>query len=164
MYMSQCEWKKKWARTNFKIINRGVGIRSSGNYIAAEEKVVNCEKLYCEWLPLIKLHDPLITTTLWELHYQSSYSHITLQDGHLLWWAPIHKVAWPFYHVALQDHVTSQSHYFFTTTVPMTTRLSRVVTYLERLHTEMSNNALIMWSCKVTWKTKTIISPLPDCL
>ena len=46
----------------------------------------------------------------------------------------------------------------------MTTKLGRMVTYLEGLLTIKSFSALITWSCKVMWQTKTIISPLPKCL
>ena len=41
------------------------------------------------------------------LHYQSAYVHQTWQDGNLPWWASGHKVALPFDHVVLQDHVTN---------------------------------------------------------
>ena len=33
--------------------------------------------------------------------YQSAYGHQTWKDGNLDWWAPAHKVKWPF------DHVTN---------------------------------------------------------
>ena len=39
------------------------------------------------------------------LHYQSAYDHHTWQDSNLPWWAPAHKVTWPFDHVVLQDYV-----------------------------------------------------------
>ena len=43
------------------------------------------------------------------LHYQSVYSHQTCQKGNLPWWAPTHKVRWPF------DH--QENNYIFTTSV-----------------------------------------------
>ena len=46
----------------------------------------------------------------------------------------------------------------------MATKLGRIETYLEGLLTMKLYNALMMWSCKVTWQTNTIISLLPDCL
>ena len=46
----------------------------------------------------------------------------------------------------------------------MTTKLGKMVTYLEGLLPIKLNDALIMWSSKITWKTKTIISPIPQCL
>ena len=42
----------------------------------------------------------------------------------------------------------------------MATKLVRMVIYLDRLLTIKSYKALIMWSSKVTWQTKTIISLL----
>ena len=39
-----------------------------------------------------------------------------------------------------------------------------ILTYLKRLLTVKSHNALIMWSYKVTWQTKIIVSLLPECL
>ena len=44
------------------------------------------------------------------------------------------------------------------TTTGMTTKLGRMVTYLEALLTIKSHYALITWSCKVTWQTKIIFS------
>ena len=40
----------------------------------------------------------------------------------------------------------------------MATKLARMVIYLDRLLIIKSYKALIMWSCKVTWQTKIIIS------
>ena len=38
----------------------------------------------------------------------------------------------------------------------MATKLARMMIYLDRLLIIKSYKALIMWSCKVTWQTKTI--------
>ena len=78
--------------------------------------------------------------------------------------APTHKVTWPFDHVVLQDHMTNWNYYIFTTTVPMAAKPGRMVTYLKELLAIKSFNALITWSRKVTWQTKFILSPLPECL
>ena len=51
-----------------------------------------------------------------------------------------------------------------TTTMPMATKLGRVVTYHEVLPPIKSCNPLTAWSCKITWQTKTITFPLPQCL
>ena len=67
-----------------------------------------------------------------------------------------------------------------TTRVTMTTKLDRMVTYFETLKkksyihinenltwwvtTYKLHQPLITWSCKIKWKTKTIISPLQECL
>ena len=46
------------------------------------------------------------------------------------------------------------NYYISTTIVPLAIKLARMVTYLEGLLFIKSFNALIMWSCKATWKTK----------
>ena len=46
----------------------------------------------------------------------------------------------------------------------MATKRDRMVTHLERLLTIKSFYTLITWSCKVTWQTKIIIYPQPECL
>ena len=51
-----------------------------------------------------------------------------------------------------------------TTTMPMATKLGRVATYHEVLPPIKSCNPSTAWSCKITWQTKTITSPLPQCL
>ena len=52
--------------------------------------------------------------------------------------------------------------YTSTTTIPMTTWLGSVVTYLEGLPFLRWHNPLIMWSCEIKWKTKTITFPIPE--
>ena len=44
----------------------------------------------------------------------------------------------------------------------MARKLVRMVTYFEGFLTIKSHNALITWSCKVTWETEIIISLLPE--
>ena len=48
--------------------------------------------------------------------------------------------------------------------MPMATKLSMVITYHKGLPPIKSHDPLIMWSCEITWQTKNIISPPPDCL
>ena len=98
------------------------------------------------------------------LHNQSAYGYQTFQDGNVPWLAPALKVTWPFDHVVLGDHVRNWNHYISTTTMPMTTRVGRVVTYLEWLLPVMSHDHMITWSNKITWQTKIIIYLLPQCL
>ena len=98
------------------------------------------------------------------LHYHSIYAHQTWQGGNLPWWAPPHKVIWPFGHVVLYDHVTNQSHYIFTTTVSIATKLGRMVTQLDGLLLIKLHDSLITWSYRIMWQTKNIISPLLQCL
>ena len=64
----------------------------------------------------------------------------------------------------LLSRVRLKLSYLSTTTWSMTTKLDRMVTYLEGLLTIKPFNALITWYFKVTWKTKIIISPLPEYL
>ena len=98
------------------------------------------------------------------LHYQSACSHQTWQDFNLLWWATAHKVTWHFDHVVLEDQLTNWNHYVSPTKVPMATKLGRIVTHLDGLLPIKSHDPLITRSCKITWFTKTITSPLLQCL
>ena len=45
-----------------------------------------------------------------------------------------------------------------------TTKLGRMVTYLNGLLLLKSHNAFITWSCEITWQTETIMSPIPQCV
>ena len=118
----------------------------------------------------IKSHDTLIMWSCgvtWQtnplyLHYQSACGHQIWEDGDLPWGA--HKVTWRFDHIVLQHHVTNQNHDIFIITVPMTTKHVRMMTYLEGLLTIKSQDAFITWACMITLQSKTIISPLPQCL
>ena len=65
-------------------------------------------------------------------------------------WLPSHTVTPPFGHVVLWDHIANQKH-ISTTTVPMVTRLRRMVAYLEGLLLIMLFYLLIIWSCEITW-------------
>ena len=60
--------------------------------------------------------------------------------------------------MTLWHHVTSSDYYISTTTVSMAMTFGGMVTYHEGLLTIKSHNVLIMWSCKVMWQTKIIIS------
>ena len=86
------------------------------------------------------------------LHYPIAYGHRTWLDGNLSWMAPNLKITKHSVHVVLQCHVTDKNHYISSTTVPMATKLDRMVTYFERLLTIKSFYVLITWSCKVTWQ------------
>ena len=55
-------------------------------------------------------------------------------------------------------------YHISTTAVPMTTKLGRMVTYLEGLLPIKSHDPLILCCSKITWQTKSIIPPLPHCL
>ena len=66
------------------------------------------------------------------LHYYIAYCHQTWQGGDLAWGAPTDKVTWPFDHVVLWDYVAILKH-ISATRVPVATKLSRMVIYLEGL-------------------------------
>ena len=66
--------------------------------------------------------------------------------------------------MTLWHHVTSSNYYISTTTVSMAMTFGGMVTCHEGLLTIKSHNVLIMWSCKVMWQTKIIISLLPEWL
>ena len=57
--------------------------------------------------------------------------HQTWQDGDLPWGAPFCKVTWPNDHMDFQGHVINKSQYVSLTSILITTKLGRVVTYLE---------------------------------
>ena len=77
-----------------------------------------------------------------------------LQGGDLPWQAPVHKIKWPFHYAVLWDHVTNS-----TTRLVMPTKLYIMVICFDGLLPIKSYDPLINWSCKITWQTKTIISP-----
>ena len=59
-----------------------------------------------------------------------------------------------FDHVNFQNHVTQQNHYIFTNTLPMITKLDRMVIYLDGLLFIKSHDPLIMWSHKIYCQIK----------
>ena len=97
------------------------------------------------------------------LHYQSAYGHQTWQKGNLTCWVDAHKATRPSDHVVLE--ITLQANITISplSEYPMATKFGRMVTYLDGLLPIKSHDSLIMWSCKITWHTKIIISPLPQC-
>ena len=62
------------------------------------------------------------------LHYHSAHGHQTWQDDSLPRWAPTYQVTSTFNHVVLRDHVTNKKHHISNTTVPMVTKVGRMVT------------------------------------
>ena len=46
----------------------------------------------------------------------------------------------------------------------MAIKLGRMVTYLDLLLPIKSNDHVFTWFCEITWQTKNIVSPLPQCL
>ena len=106
----------------------------------------------------IRSHDKLKPLYL---HYQRAYGHQTWQDGNLPWWTPACKVTLPFDHVVLWDHVTNWNHYISITTVPMATKLGRMVTYLDGLLSIKSHELLTKLSYRDYFRLK--LSPTSGC-
>ena len=97
------------------------------------------------------------------LHYHNAYGHRPCRMVTYFEW--LLTIKWHnTVHVVLQSHMTNKNHYISSTSMPMATKLGRMVAYFERILTIRSFYVLIMWSCKVTWQTKIIIYPQPECL
>ena len=61
-----------------------------------------------------------------------------------------------------RDHVTNFKN-ISTTSVPVTTKLGKMETYIGGFLPIKSYNPFITWSSEITRQTKTIASPLPQC-
>ena len=70
------------------------------------------------------------------------YGHQTWQSGNLPWGFPTYKITWAFANVFLLVHLTSLKHYISTIRMSMTTKVDRIVTYLEVL---LSIELLTLW-------------------
>ena len=57
--------------------------------------------------------------------------------------------------------MTNKNHYISASRVCMTTKLSKMVTYLDGLLRLKSHDHLVTWSCEINWQTKSIISSMP---
>ena len=77
------------------------------------------------------------------LQYHSAFDHQNWWDGDITWGAPNHKVIRHFDHRVLLDHMANWNYYICNITVPMATKLGRVMKYVEGLLTIKSCNALI---------------------
>ena len=125
--------------------------------------------IYLEGLQIRNPYNALITRS-WKVTLQTKTiipllpDHQSWQDGNLTWQAPTYKVKWPFDHMVLQGHETNKNHFMFTAIVPLATKLGTMITYLDRFLPLKSHDSLITWSYEIKWKTKTIISPIPQCL
>ena len=127
---------------------------------------------YHEGFLPIKSYNPLMgglarsrdKLNLFYFHYQSNYSHQTYQYDSLLWWPRTHNVTWALYLVVLWGHVTNWNHYISTTRVSIAAKLGRMITYFDGLLPIKSFDPLITWPYEMTWQTKSIISPIPQCL
>ena len=97
--------------------------------------------------------DPLETTR----NYHNDYGHPSCQGGELPVGALTHYITWPFDHEILRDYATNQNHYSSTTRVAMVAKLCKMVICLDGLLLMKSHGLFIIWSCKITWYTNTVI-------
>ena len=109
----------------------------------------------CGWgTPPSKSYDLLI---MWShdkcknlyLHFRNIYSHQTWQSSNLRSGDPIFKVMWTFEYVVIWE---MKKTCIYTYTIPMATKLGRVVSYIGGIPSTTSRNLLISWSCE-KWKT-----------
>ena len=103
-------------------------------------------------LPFTKPHEHLVQRsgeitlqTKIYLHWLHVYGDQTWQSGHLSWRVSIHKDAWPFSHMVLQDHVPNQDHWISTTTTFMANKLGRVETDKEEHQRKKLHGTLITY-------------------
>ena len=100
---------------------------------------------------------PIQSLKTLHLHYQSAYGHQTWQGGDLPLGASTYKVTW------LCDHIIfwiNAANCISTIRVPMAIEFHIIVTYRDGLPLIKSNGNWIMWSLKIRWQTKIIISSL----
>ena len=105
---------------------------------------------------LVRSHYKLNTLYL---HFHKTNRHQILQGGDLPWGTFTHKVIWSFKQMVMWDRVTRWKQYISNSTIPITTKFFRMVTYDEGLQPIKSHDSLITWSHKFTWKIKNLISP-----
>ena len=84
-------------------------------------------------------------------YYHNAYSHQIWQVVDLWWGFPTDKVTF----ITWSRKITWKI-------VPMATKLGRMVTYVEQLSPINFLNPLVMWSCNITWQTKTNMYPPPQ--
>ena len=106
---------------------------------------------------LARSHDKLKI----HFHYLRACGYQTWQGSNLRSW-PINSsgtlITWSY-------KITWQTRYYISTvTVPMAAKLGRMLTYLHWRQPIQSHDNLINLSNKTTRHSRTIISPLPQCL
>ena len=82
------------------------------------------------------------------LHFHIIYGQKTWQSGILRWEDPIFKVTWTLDYVVTWQ---MKKIYIYNYTMPMATKLDRVVTYIGGVPSATSRNPLISWS-REKWK------------
>ena len=104
---------------------------------------------------------PILSLKTLHLHYQSAYGHQTWRGGDLALGASTYKVTWLCDHIILSINATNC---ISTIRVPMAIEFHIIVTYRDELPLIKSNGNWIMWSLKIRWQTKIIVSFLPKFL
>ena len=128
-------------------------------------RATKCGRLmtHNEDVPPITSHDLSVTwscevtyklNTLY-LHFHKTNRHQILQGGDLPWGTFTHKVIWSFKQMVMWDRVTRWKQYISNSTIPITTKFFRMLTYDEGLQPIKSHNHLVMWSSKPCYKLKT---------
>ena len=82
------------------------------------------------------------------LHFGNIYDHQTWQSGNLRWRDPSFKGMCPFGYVVTWQ---KKKNYFCTSTIPMATKLGRVITYGQKTPYTKLHDLLITWS-RGKWK------------
>lgn len=70
-------------------------------------------------------------------------------------WPPNFAVWWSSNHMVFWDHITRQNHYIPNTTVPRTTKLLRIVLYLDGFLAIKLHEDMFLRFSKIMWETKT---------
>ena len=95
----------------------------------------------------------------WHYHFHATYDHqiwLACNPGELTQMRLIKLV---LVRSSRQDHMTNKN-FIFTTRVPMTITLEKMVTDLNGLLSIKSQDPLMMRSCAIMWQNKTV----PQCL
>ena len=95
------------------------------------------------------------------LQHHNNHRHQTWEGNYMQWRASFHKVSKSLVHVVLQGHVTNLLPYNSTTTMPMTIKPNKVVSYYTGPPHIKSHSPLNIWSLEVTWQIIYVISLLP---
>ena len=104
------------------------------------------------------LQDHLANGNYFISNYYSGYGHQTWQNDNLPW---SHVSFWPCGFARSRDKLRLLYLHYHSA---IATKLGVLITYLDGLLPIKSLDPLIVWSCQITWQTKSIISPIPQCL
>ena len=88
------------------------------------------------------------------LHYHNGYGHKIYHGRDIIWRVSTHKFTWPLFEVVLWGHVTKWIQYISIYRWPKDTKLSKVLTYHERLSSLKKHDPLTKWP---TWGHMTTL-------